>query len=74
MYETDELVKEYFRLKNLEVREIVRPDVQNDRAKILKETSRPKEKFWETGLLWKNDELPIADSQTTALKRLFFLE
>ena len=71
----DNLVRQYFELESIGVNIIGSPRSKHDRAiSILEKTSRFMGTHWETGLLWKSDEVPDADSYSTAYKRLNSLE
>ncbi|XP_076660490.1 uncharacterized protein LOC143363843 [Halictus rubicundus] len=73
--ELDELVKFYFQMDDFGVRVDAKPRSVHDHAwKTLKETSRYTGDAWETGLLWRSDNVSSIDSFTTARKRLLALE
>ena len=71
----DEVIKNYFQIDSLGVREIDRPNYKNMRSlEILKNTTRCVGDVWETGLLWNENREPQVDSKATALKRFFTIE
>ena len=71
----DELMKNYFQIDSLGVREIDRPNYKNMRSlEILKNKTQRVGDVWETGLVWNENRAPQVDSKATALKRLFTIE
>ncbi|XP_014217295.1 uncharacterized protein LOC106645853 [Copidosoma floridanum] len=69
------LVREYFKIESMGVREVERVDPAQARAlETLQRTSRQVNVGWETGLLWRSNTAPALDSRATALKRLHSIE
>lgn len=70
--EINNLIKSHFDLDSLGVCQVVRLNEKDHRA--LEKTSRYVNDSWETGSLWKSDDLEIPESRNNALKRLLFLD
>ena len=71
----NKLVKQYFEVDNFGVNENAKTVSKHDRSlEILKSTSKCLGNVWETGLIWKNNEISQVDSRATALKRLHTVE
>ncbi|XP_037042681.1 uncharacterized protein LOC119079015 [Bradysia coprophila] len=75
--ELHQLVKEYFTMEHLGIRipenRLESPELQRARN-ILDATTVKKGDRYETGLLWKQDEINLPESYNMALKRLECLE
>lgn len=70
-----DLVKSYFTLESLGVQKRLRVRKADDRAlKILRDTTRFENGKWETGFLWKSDEIFLPDNYSGAFKRLRSIE
>ena len=68
-------MKSYFEIDNFGVNDNLKVVTKHEHAwKILKNTTKLVDNAWETGLLWKDDNVPQIDSRSTALKRLFSVE
>lgn len=75
MEKVDELFKDYFSIDSLGVLAINKNNKGEERAnRILKSTSRRVGDSWETGLLWKNDNVEKSDGKIVAQNRLKSLE
>lgn len=70
-----ELVKEYFSLESLGIRLEGRTTASEDRIRrILNQTTRFVGDRWETGLLWRKDEVNLANNYEHARSRLQAVE
>ena len=71
----DDALQEFFSIDALGVRLDGQLKDKHERAReILRDTTRRVGNQWETGLLWKSEEIPLADSYATARRRLTSLE
>ncbi|XP_065088427.1 uncharacterized protein LOC135709909 [Ochlerotatus camptorhynchus] len=75
--ELHKTVKEYFSLDNIGAVRPIRPLLSKDdeRAEqLLISLTHVKGKRYETGLLWRNDDVRLPDSKSMAMRRLICLE
>lgn len=75
LHEMHEMIKANFQLDALGISDFSRKPKLDVRAeKILKATTRRCGEQWETGLLWKEDQVDFPNNYSQALKRLTSLE
>lgn len=78
-YGLDEMLKQYFSLDavGVKINQNLLQSKDDERAKLLMESTTKylsAEKRWETGLLWKHDEIILPNSLPMARRRLMCLE
>ena len=73
--ELHDLVEEYFRLESIGEPKMANMSPKDQRAmSLLESTTRKRSGRWETGLLWRVDNVSLPDNKEYALRRLYNLE